>query len=357
MDSWDLLVDRGDLGRTGIVAMPRPELEPGQALLRISTVGITANNVTYGVLGDALRYWAHFPADLPWGRIPAWGFADVEASTTDGLAVGERVYGYLPTSSHLVVTPDRLSPQGFRDASPHRADLPGAYLAYDRVDADTSHTRAVEPVEVLYRPLLLTAFVLDDWLGAEVLTDVDQVVVASASSRTAYATALQTAAGPDHPELIGLTSARNAAFVEGLSCYDRVLAYDAVAEIPAPRSTAVIDMAGDPDLRRRLHDHLGDALVRDVMVGATHKSMARPADLPGVAPELFFAPDQIRRRTQEWGREGLATRVAAAWETLLPVVADRVRIVDHDGPEGLAAAWTRALEGTVPPDEGLVAHL
>jgi hypothetical protein len=59
--AWDLLVDRADLTRTEIVQVPTPGLQPGQALLRVDRVGMTANNVTYAVFGDAMRYWDFFP--------------------------------------------------------------------------------------------------------------------------------------------------------------------------------------------------------------------------------------------------------------------------------------------------------
>ena len=77
----------------------------GQALLRVDTFGLTANNVTYAVMGEAMSYWDFFPAEDGWGRVPMWGFAEVERSEADGVEPGTRVYGYLPPSSHLLVHP------------------------------------------------------------------------------------------------------------------------------------------------------------------------------------------------------------------------------------------------------------
>ena len=57
---------------------------------------MTANNVTYALMGDAMHYWDFFPAEPGLGLVPLWGFADVVASSTDGVEVGTRVYGYLP---------------------------------------------------------------------------------------------------------------------------------------------------------------------------------------------------------------------------------------------------------------------
>src|SRR5690242_13818907 len=93
----DFLVDRRDLRRTTIEHGPDPRdvaLAPGRVLLAIDAFALTANNVTYAVFGDAMRYWQFFPAHDEWGRIPVWGFADVVRSAHDDVPVGERVYGY-----------------------------------------------------------------------------------------------------------------------------------------------------------------------------------------------------------------------------------------------------------------------
>ncbi len=101
----DFLVNRDDLRECRIAESEAPELETGQALLRIDTFGLTANNVTYAVMGEVMSYWDFFPAEAGWGRVPMWGFAEVERSEAEGVDPGTRLYGYLPPSSHLIVTP------------------------------------------------------------------------------------------------------------------------------------------------------------------------------------------------------------------------------------------------------------
>ena len=81
----DFLVSRKDIRETRIEASEPPALEPGQALLAVDSFGLTANNVTYAVFGDFMNYWDFFPAEEGWGRVPMWGFADVEASEAEGL--------------------------------------------------------------------------------------------------------------------------------------------------------------------------------------------------------------------------------------------------------------------------------
>ena len=58
----DFLVRRDDLRTCRVADSATPELEEGQALLRVQRFGLTANNITYAVFGDGMRYWDFFPA-------------------------------------------------------------------------------------------------------------------------------------------------------------------------------------------------------------------------------------------------------------------------------------------------------
>ena len=119
------LVQRSDLSQTRIDTFDASApLAPGQVRLRIEHFAFTANNITYAVFGDSMHYWRFFPAADGWGCIPVWGFAVVEASACDGIAVGERFYGYWPMATHAVCSRHRSATDGFTDASAHRADLP-----------------------------------------------------------------------------------------------------------------------------------------------------------------------------------------------------------------------------------------
>ena len=127
--------NRSAITRTRVVQDPPVDLQPGQARLRVDAFGLTANNVTYAVFGDMLRYWEVFPAlDSPteWGRVPAWGFAEVVETRSDAVAVGERLYGFVPMSDELVITPGKADAHGLTDVAAHRAGLFGTYNRYQR---------------------------------------------------------------------------------------------------------------------------------------------------------------------------------------------------------------------------------
>lgn len=361
MPGRDLIVGRDDLHRCHIVdgIGDDAELDGGQALLRVDTFALTANNITYGVAGDLIGYWSFFPADPGWGRIPVWGFADVVRSTTDGVAEGERVYGYLPMSTHLVVEPDRIRADGFVDACAHRAELPSVYNRYRRLVADPDHDPATEDLEALLRPLFTTSWLIDDFLADEDFFGGEAVVLTSASSKTSFGTAFCLARRDDHPvEIIGLTSPRNAEFVSSLGCYDTVLTYDDVAALRSDRPTVSVDMAGSSAVLSALHHHLGDSLRHSATVGMTHwEARTGTGALPGPEPTLFFAPARIDKRTTDWGRGAVDERLAPDWAAFVAAAGDWVTIRRVVGAEPVKAAYLELLAGATAPDDALIMSL
>jgi hypothetical protein len=354
-DAWTLTVDRSDLGQTRRLSTPVPDLAPGEALLRVERVGLTANNVTYAVLGDAFRYWEFFPTEPGRGVVPLWGFAEIVASTVEGLSTGGRVYGYLPSASHLVVRPGRVDERGFRETAEHRATLPSPYNTYALTSGDPAYEADREDLQVLFRPLFWTSFMLADWLVDNDAMGASRIVLSSASSKTAYGAAFELQR--QGREVVGLTSARNVEFTESLGCYDAVLPYDSVAELSPDVPTLYADLAGDPALARAVRAQLGDALVHEVVVGVTHQEAATAGTLADTGPGMFFAPDQMRKRIGEWGREGLDQRFAEAWRTFAPVVQDWVDVVVGHGPEALEQVWHEVQGGRADPRAGHVLTL
>lgn len=357
--AWDLLVARDDFSRTSYFEHAVPHAGPGEVVLRVDRVGVTANNVTYAKVGESMRYWNFFPAEEGWGRVPLWGFADVETSNVDGIEVGTRLYGYLPTSSHLVVRPERADAAGFRDASEHRRDLPGPYNIYATTSGDLSYEADREDLQILYRPLFITSFMLDDFLGDHDFFGAETMVVSSASSKTAYGTAFCTQMRDQRPRLLGLTSRGNVEFTTALGCYDEVLSYEEVHSIPAARPTMYVDLTGSGPLRAQIHEHFGDSLVYDSVVGATMLGdFPQPGgDLPGPHPTFFFAPDQMSKRRADWGPGGIEKNYGAAWRAFAPAVKEWVDVTESNGPTGLREAWLEVLSGRSKPRVGHVVAL
>lgn len=61
----DFLVSRANLRETKLAAVPVPaEIDDGQVLLKIDSFGLSANNITYAVFGDAMSYWNFFQPQM-----------------------------------------------------------------------------------------------------------------------------------------------------------------------------------------------------------------------------------------------------------------------------------------------------
>ncbi len=352
----DFQVDTADLHRTRVVESELPTLKDGEVLVRIERFAFTANNITYAVFGEAMQYWKFFPAPVGWGRIPVWGFAEVVASQHEQITVGERLYGYLPMSTHLVLQPERVSSAAFLDGSAHRRALPAAYQQYSRVTHDSAFSKDNEDYHALLRPLFFTSYLIDDFLADNQLFGARSVIFSSASSKTALGTAFLLK-HHQRSEVIGLTSAGNLEFCKSLGCYDRVLAYDQLKTLPADTPTVFVDMAGNGSLLHDIHHHFRDSLKHSCMVGGTHwDQRATQHDLPGAKPEFFFAPTRIKKRTQDWGPQ-LALRFGEAWQPFLKFAMGWLQVERSQGVQAVASAYRETLDGRTPPMRGHILSL
>jgi Protein of unknown function (DUF2855) len=352
----DLEVDRQDLHRVRAIPGATAPLGPGEARLRLDAFGLTANNITYAVFGDAMSYWEFFPGPeedgTRWGRVPVWGFADVEESTVPGLAEATRVYGYFPMAGSLVVRPGRLDDTGFSDVAPHRDVLTSVYNRYSYVATDPAYHPGREAQQMLLWPLFVTSFVVDDFFGDHELFGASRVVVSSASAKTSVAAAFLLAERSD-VDVVGLTSEANREFVEGLGCYHRTVTYDDLASIPKG-DACYIDVAGRRDVTAAVHAHLGVDLRYSMIVGDTHwdHQAESTGPLAGPSPVFLFAPDRIAKRRRQWGRAGFEQAVAGAWDRFSPWTDGWLTVRRSAGAPAVEAVYRALLEGRVDPRVG-----
>lgn len=337
-----------------------PPLGDGELRLHIESFSVTANNITYAVIGDMFGYWNFFPAEGEYGVIPMWGHAVVEETRHPEIANGERVYGYLPMGTHLDVLPGKVSNSGFTDMAAHRQPMSPIYNQYSRLAADPEHDPAKEAERMLFGPLFKTGFLIEAMFRREVWFEAELLVMTSASSKTSMG--LASVAKDLSPAVmrIGLTSAGNVAFVEGTGLYDRVLAYDDVRSLPQLPSVSV-DFAGNSGLLRNIHETLGDHLKYSCLVGATHVDARGPnaaggggGDLPGPKPILFFAPDHAVATVQELGPRGFGEAVAASWKNFLAAVDGVVEVDQQHGLNAAAKAFADTLQGKTDPKKGII---
>jgi hypothetical protein len=381
-NTLDLLVRKDRITETTLRAVAKMPLAQGAIRVSIDKFALTSNNITYAAFGDAMNYWQFFPvvpagaeevdADtIHWGRIPVWGFGSVTESNHPQIAVGERLYGYFPMSNTVDLTPDKLSTLSFMDSAPHRAALHPVYNQYTRTAADPFYTPESEDVQALLRPLFITSWLIDDFLADNAFFGVTAqpgkkgvMLLSSASSKTAYGTAFQMAQRNDI-EVVGFTSPGNVAFCESLGCYQRVLTYDQLDQIAADTPCVYVDFAGNAAFRRAVHTHC-TGLAYSSSIGGTHvDALGGGKDIPGPKPSLFFAPAQIKKRSAEWGPQGLGQYLVKAWQAFL-LTATRtpsagqtpwITVQHHTGSEAVQSAYLHVLGGKGDPRVGHILSL
>lgn len=337
-------------------------INDGEVLLKIDRVAITTNNITYAAFGEAMQYWEFFPTNDPqWGHMPAWGFADVVVSTVEGIADGERFYGYFPIASHIKMQAVRVTDRGFYDGSEHRLALTSAYNQYMRCSKDPVYHPADENYQMIVRPLFITSFMGADFLQDNRFFGATQVVVSSASSKTAYGTAF-CLKDKYEVKLIALTSNANHEFVDSLGCYHQTVSYDRIASIPQDVPTLYLDFSGDEALRSAVHHYFGDALKYDCYAGSAQNTrFLRKADLPGPEPTFYFAPVQIKKRNIDWGHELVNQRFNDAQLSFIRRVSDAadpwMTVVESNGFQEAAVLIDNMHGGRIDPRKGHVVVL
>ncbi len=352
--------------RAAIVADPEAPLPTGAIEAAIDLFAVTANNVTYAALGKDVGlfgpgdggYWDFFADRDGPGRLPVWGFATVTRSAVEGIKVGERLYGYWPMASHVVLHPARVGAGGFVDALPRRANLPPVYNRYQRLAALDDYRAADHDLWPVFRPLYMTGWLIADQLDEEGDYGAAQVLVTAASSKTAMGFAHAFRARASRPTLVALTSPASVDFLEASGLYDRIVTYDAIASLDAALPTALIDIAGNPGVTRAVHQAFGDRLRLSLVVGKAHwDAESSGGPLPGPRQSGFFAPGRIEKRAADWGGDGLGKRMGAGWSAFMADVPALTRIDRRLGPDGALAAWHEAVAGTADPRASVIVDL
>lgn len=350
-----LLVDRSDLRVTRVDERPPAPLEDGEALVRIDRVAITSNNVTYAAIADVIPYFEFFPSGVEgFGLLPVWGFGEVVASASDDLAEGERLFGIWPSSTHVVVRPVRRGPGLVVDDSTHRRPLPAFYRNYTPAAEDPTYAPDLEDMMCVFRPLFTTAFSIDDWLESQQFMGARRVLLSSASSKTAWATANRLSARTEL-QVVGLTSDSNVGFVERLGVFDQAVAYGDVAGLDDAAATVFVDFAGSADVRRAVRQAIGSRLVLDLGVGLSHWSEFSVAPAWSDPPvTTYFAPSVVRERMEEVGADAYMAMYAEAWAGFVPAAEDPLSFEEHHGIAAMRDRFADAVAGMVPPDRGVV---
>jgi hypothetical protein len=352
-----LLVNKSDFADVTLVKKPVAPLVDGFIRCKVGPWALTANNITYMVTGHQIGYWHYFDPnayDMPTqtdGRMPVWGYAEVTESRCDDTEVGKVIYGFLPITQTFDIKPSKISKSGFEDGNDHRTPLHSIYNRYTFVDADPSFAMHKDLQPVL-RPLFTTSFLIDDFLEEENYFGAEQVLILSASSKTALGTAF-CAKARGAVKVAALTSDGNKDFTVKTGFYDSVDTYDALTNLNPDVKTVIVDMSGNTKVLASLMEHYEENLTYVCRVGLSHWDAENTALPRGEAPvKFFFAPDQAKKRIAEWGPGGFAQKMGERWVPFVSGAQDWLRIEKAEGASTLLKTYKDVLNGDAAPDIG-----
>jgi hypothetical protein len=351
-------VRKNDLSAFRVTEQATPGVEDGEILAEVERFAFTANNISYAVVGEKLGYWNFFPVEEDWGVIPVWGFAKVIESKHPGINEGERLYGYWPMGTHVVMRPGRLRNDQLREMSAHRAELAAVYNTYARISGEVHYDPSMDDERMLLMPLYATSYCLYDFLVANEFFGATQVLVPSASSKTAIGLAYALQDDPHSPTCVGMTSASNLERVAGLGLYDSVMGYADLLAIDSEQPTVIVDMSGNGGMLSDLHRHLGVNMRFTSNVGLTHYDAGQMGpDFIRERSSTFFAPEHIRKRAQERGRGAFQKRAYAFWHSVAIRSRDWLNIEHRYGVDYIQDVFECVRDGEVSPDTGFIVVL
>ena len=251
----------------------------------------------------------------------------------------------------LDMKPVKLSSLGFQDGKDHRTELHPVYNGYTFVDKDPSFA-AYRELQPVLRPLFTTSFLIDDFLADENFFGAEQVLLLSASSKTAMGTAycLKQRGGI---KVTGLTSEGNKGFTSETGFYDEVFTYDTITDMNPDVKTVIVDMAGNGSVMGTLYEHFEENIIYNCMVGKSHWQGAPPVTPKLGAPaKMFFAPDRVKLRMNDWGREGFAKNLAARWLPFCDNAKNWLDIERSAKVTDLLKVYKDFLDGKASPSKG-----
>ena len=221
----------------------------------------------------------------------------------------------------------------------------------------------MDAVRALLFPLHITAFCLCDSLAEDAYLEASQIIIVSASSKTAIGLAQGLDDAENAPKTIGLTSSGNTEFVKSLGCYDEVISYDELSNLDYSKGSVMVDMAGNREILGTLHKELGDNMLKCLTVGMTHWDNETTAeDALGQAmlrdrTEFFFAPAHIQKRIGDWGHDGYAEKTNLFMTARALQSKNWMQLKEIHGLENFTSTYKEMVAGKINPSEGIIVNL
>lgn len=357
-----LLINKSDFSEVAHITIDDAALEAGYIRCKVGPWALTANNVTYMVTGYQIGYWHYFAPEAygisqeGFGRVPVWGYATVTESHCPDVAVGQVIYGFLPIVDIFDMKPTQLNKTGFQDGNTHRTKLHNLYNSYSFIDKDPSFGPHPD-LQPILRPLFTTSFLIDEFLADKDFFGAEQVLILSASSKTALGTAF-CCKKRGGIKVAGLTSETNKTFTEGTGFYDTVQTYDSITDLNPDIKTVVVDMSGNANVLATVDQHFEENLIYICKVGLSHwDSKDTSNEKTQAESAFFFAPDQAKARIAEWGGAGFAQKLGERWIPFLNSAENWLEIEKSEGVPAILKAYKDLLNGVASPTKGYLFSL
>lgn len=405
------VLDLADYSRHRTVTFtsePYSSLAPSSLRFRPSILSLSTNNFSYARIGQLMGWYAIYP--LPpstpapyddsktYGRISAWGYAEIIDSTVTGIAAGQTMYGYFPISSGTEVVRAEYAVHNEKPITDqivildeHRQHLWKIYNRY-RVCAPLSDLEATKGRDSLGWDSLLSgpfitaynlssyAFAWDDsrrihpsgqgeWSSADADLRNSTVVVLNASGKTAmaFAYALRNTRPSVHQpsSIIGVGSPSSLSTIASSAHYDSVV-------LNADAESAASTILSSNTSRIVLVDFGARPGANASWTAALTTSTDIPFTPVTVGGEVsVLNPEQLRKRMaggtagnrlnasllREKGIEIGGAEYFDAVEEAFDVFKKRLGGVDliwGKGVEGWEDGWERLCQDKVGAGEGLV---
>jgi hypothetical protein len=258
-------------------------------------------------------------------------------------------------ASHATLEPADVAQGRFRDGAPHRALAAAPYNEYQRISGDPAFEGRQGDYLILLRPLFLVSWLASIHFTENAFFGAQNVIITSASSKTAIALAYLLHKSGASIEVIGLTSSRNVPFVKQLDYYDRVVSYDNLDELEPGRTSVLFDIAGDGELRAKIHALYGNNLRHSAQVGLAHwDAPAQTEPLSGPAPTRFFGPDHMGPLREKWGVVEFEERRRAAALDFINSFGSLLSVRERLAPDNITDTYLEVLNGHAPPEVGYI---
>ncbi|KAH8881091.1 hypothetical protein GQ53DRAFT_735983 [Thozetella sp. PMI_491] len=390
-------------------ALPYPPLASSSLRVRTKVLALTVNNFTYARLGFLAGWWdVHpLPASTPapyadakkYGRISAWGWAEVLNSTHVSVPAGSLLWGYQPIGTlaqDLEVRDDDATGQVIVTSEYRQGIMPiynryivatGAVAEVLRRDID-DRTEGVA-YDALVRVMFETAYLMNRYtLGALAVApspipdaapwtpekaDIKNATIIALAPGSkvglCFAHELRYSRGEKEKvrQIVGVASEFSMSFVDGTGLYDAVVStnespIDVLTKLGVEKEEKVVlvDFGGRGNAAATWATALQTVYRRFLMLAVGGEiAEVSPADAlsqfqaAGPIATMIGASEMRDKAMKLDGEAKYFENLQHAWESLQIDGFKGFKVRWGTGMEAVKTGWDELAKGAVKPNEGL----